>query len=153
MRMIRSGLTAYLVLAMLAGPALCCCTTPRFCASRSEVKGTQRHQADAPAHPCCSHRNQHAGKSPGENSNQPNAPNCPCHRQRADLATLSALTSELERQVEAPLLPSGPMESAAIISMVAPISSLIKIGPTHGSIAFPFLTAQEILRTLCAFLC
>lgn len=113
--MLRLVITHQLVLSLLVGPMLCCCTTARLASDASAARAAGPADASRPKH-CCggghkpSDRDRHA---PGERS--PGDPvKCPCKDYPAVVAVtestagLADLSSLLAASDATPGLPASP---------------------------------------------
>lgn len=76
--MFRLGLVTYLVIAMLAGPALCCCTTARLLASLGPSATKTAQDCSNHTSGCCRHSDPaQKDKAPAEKDHS-DGPQCPC---------------------------------------------------------------------------
>ncbi len=140
--MFRLGLIIYLVIATVAGPSLCCCSTTRLFAS-----GGSPATHDAPPEPaptsCCPHCTPpHQEKAPVE-QDYPHRPQCPCkqHNSQQVLSTSeidgsSALSFRLAASdwVVLPLFTAPPLTTLQ--------AAVTAVG---DRLLLPFLSTQDLL--------
>ncbi len=131
--MIRTGLFLYLMLALAAGPGLCCCLPERFVA-----KNTQKNS-------CC--QNNDFGKKDAP-AKTPSAP-CPCQEDR--LAANIVLSMEqvdvlriAENQVSS-MFDIPPMQHLQVDRNI--------VDNSPGNLAFAHLSARGILRAIHLLRC
>src|SRR4051812_22236748 len=101
----RKALALYLVLVMLAGPWLCCCTTSRL--STLLTPEPTQPDSNAPTSCSCCHEDGSAqpekDELPGPPAQDP--PSCPCHHQHT---VMPALLPAEARTAEALCLIASP---------------------------------------------
>lgn len=151
--MLRIGLTLYLMLAMLAGSALCCCMAEQLRAvfARTSKQGTRA--------PCCNHQEstrpsqQRALQQCPDKKDHSDRSECPCQGHRCQETALAALESSPAKQFQSRLSLLGPTELLAALPFALAVSSERECRPPKESMPLPFLTAQDILRTLHMLRC
>jgi hypothetical protein len=155
--MIRWVLCTYLGLVMLAGPALCCCTTRSLTARLMEGSGsTETPQAEG-GRSCChcqvtAPRHQEQRRGPGK-PECPARPSCPCKEQGSHATPLRAGDSGaslpwlIKHSLQGPAFPLPmPAPAAALSPWCGP-------GAAGEATVLPFLTAQDLLHTLHILRC
>ena len=146
-RMIRLGLSLYLMLVMSAGPSFCCCSLTRLARWLLTPPQQKPLSPTADAHSCCRPQ-----RAPDSKREKPARPSCPCREDGSKPAALSALESDVARNVErSPLDPSVPtLDFASLVVFATPPAGSIR-GPCqsaacHFSIAQDMLRAHHVLR-------
>jgi hypothetical protein len=154
--MFRVGLSITLVLSMMPGPWLCCCTAARL----STAAGLGQREARPQASPsprkhgccCCHDDTQPAGGKDARPASQGPLPvrhHCPCRERQSDQAVLppaGAVSAQSHFPHDAPATPAA----GAVTSLPARVARL------HGEGAgrhLPFLSARDILRALHVLRC
>jgi hypothetical protein len=154
--MVRISLCLYLVLVMLAGPALCCCTSQRLVAEFAAASGGKKPR-QSPAHSCCSRQateNQHH-ESPRDSGkrDQPNRSPCPCKEQGSHSIPLLSGEAEAIQQ----LLAKQSLQALTPVLTVPAISDALfpqgNSGMFGEASALPFLSTEDILHTLHILRC
>jgi hypothetical protein len=150
----RFVLAIYLMLHMAAGPWICCCTLFRVAGAVSawaEPIAEEPAEEPAPKCPCCHTSESDADKSTRKSSDagKPSPsqrPCCPCHQDAAELPArvVPALSASdvlaLEQGFRSAL-------AVAFTAEVAPSAAGAPLDVSLDENLFPFLTAQDILRT------
>ena len=151
--MVRIGISIYLMLATLAGPWLCCCTPTRLLASLAHSGKAGQSQ------PCCRHHpsaagEQHTGpkKSP-RNQKQSGHPACPWQENRSEPVGFFSPDSESAKQLQPRYFPCSLKDGSGVLPTIAMlyVEGTTKLPQEPG--ALPFLTAQDILRSLHIMRC
>lgn len=153
---VRIGLVVYLVLAIAAGPALCCCTTrglfdffsPGYLAS---VAGG----ADQSSYHACCHRHGKNTRRPGEKRNHgpQRHRDCPCQDSRPDVAYLSPAKSVLTENPAQFLIIPGPEGMIGFLPRSSSPAHEALTQRPRECIAFPFHDPKEILFALQTLRC
>ena len=161
--MVRIGLTIYLMLVMLAGPVLCCCTTSRLVSPlfhrEQSVQCHSEPPKSVPHGGCSCHHSHSPAKTDSQETQQPNRSPCderPCpskhHRSlpvvvlpcASEMVGLSQATGLFQQLIQT--LNSVP--TSAVLAFNGVAQAL-----TRESLAFPYLTSQDILRALQILRC
>jgi hypothetical protein len=155
--MIHKGLSLYLALVLLAGPWYCCCTVLRWHSHPAPQAHAQSAAPTPESNDCChcAHHDTPAETTPtpAKPTHQPERPHCPCSERQGQQAALSpadALSAKLTQ-----LHPIAWESSQPAHSLTVPVVVSL-VGTTRTPrecLAFPFATAQDILRTLQTFRC
>lgn len=145
--MVRIGLCLYLALSGLAGPWVCCCTAERLAA----VFATQ----SSPLH-CCGHRqsttrSQKHGTLRQRTGDEvpPGRHSCPCEQSSSHQVLLVSLNSEVGKQDQFQHSLQALLGFLLYVPPTAERETLITAQGVH----LPFLSAQDILRTLHKLRC
>lgn len=153
--MVRIGLSVYLMLATLAGPSLCCCTSTRLVASLLHAR-----EAGQPKPSCCQHHrpggagDQHTDrkKSPQDHE-QPEHPTCPCQENRFEPVALLSPDPASAKQVQSRSLCSSLTD---VIGML-PVTALLSVESTppipRERLALSFVTTHDLLHALHMLRC
>jgi hypothetical protein len=161
--MVRIGVSIYLMLIAFAGPWFCCCTPAHvsdlLTALRPRQEQAPEEPPPAPSPQCrCGQHKPAApsGKQPQKHEPKPaereDGRPCPCQEQRSQSAQVVAL----DRGPELPS-PRSPLQVHALDS--APFLAPGQLLPPDaaetlpGASALPFLTAQDLLRSLHRLRC
>ncbi len=142
--MVRIGLTANLILVVLAGPWLCCCSAANLASALEE-----RPQ------PACSHQGCCHAQQSGKTSPQPEKPNpqkpCPCQERQLPSVPVKTLDSEVVKHLHAV---QQDIVEFSVLASQPEVSDRVEAGQrSDESTAFPFLTSRDILSRLQALLC
>jgi hypothetical protein len=157
--MVRIGLTMYLVLATVAGPAFCCCVPVRIADLLAlGLSGPGQSAAATPQRTCCHHAPRstpHDGNNPSRDHEKPgcpDSPNCPCKQPGSGVALLGQDSDPLD-QTRVRNLTEGPV---AVVATTPP-TCLLGLRPDlpgyREGTALPFLTGQDYLTALHILLC
>jgi hypothetical protein len=153
--MVRIGLSVYLMLATLAGPSLCCCTTTRLVASLTHAR-----EAGQPKPSCFQHHHQDGAgdyhtsrkKSP-QNQERPGQPACPCQETRFEPVALLSPDAESAKQVPSRFLCC----SLSDVFGTLPVTALLSVASTppipRERLALPFVTSHDLLHALHLLRC
>ncbi len=126
--MLRLAVVHQLVLSLVVGPMLCCCTTARLGYDTGRSAPGHRHTSQSERKPCCGHdQPQPAGDKHDNGGRQPGEPaKCPCKGVAAvDAAApessgsathLLELLASFAASLDAPNLSAGPVVAAAALS-------------------------------------
>lgn len=150
--MVRIGLSLYLMLAAVAGPWLCCCTSERLAALFASPTKQSSHDGCCGNHQTAKHSQKHrTSEQRSGDQEQPNRPPCPC--QEDGSRQVVALNPELGKQVQSRYSVQGQAEPLfALPTLLCLSSDGDRKVPSKGEI-LPFLTAQDILCTLHILRC
>jgi hypothetical protein len=151
--MLRAGVVAYLVFAMSAAPAICCCTMDSVVAFYIHrlSAGSSAHQHQPSHGGCCSRHGEHPApvpQAPGEPARQNH--NCPCEANRHSILYLSQTKSVPSGVAERLTLPDTTGVPQLLLQSVSPV---LAAGSPRQSIAHPFGGPREILRALHILRC
>jgi hypothetical protein len=143
-RMIRVGMSLYLMLVLSAGPSFCCCSFTRL--ARWLLTPLRTEQASPSANgPACCCPPRAPDKSP-EKPDHLDRPTCLCREDGSGPSALSALQSDITRAVERnhldPSVPPVDFVSSAVVA--TPPAGIIQI--PGADVASHFLTARDMLR-------
>jgi hypothetical protein len=154
--MIRIGLCLYLVLVMLAGPALCCCCTTHHLTTRLLDRAGGQQPTDRPQS-CCHHRNtplQHQEPDQGcGKQERPTPPRCPCKERGSQPTPVLAVDAEVAQQLLLKQLLQVLNAFVPLLPSVALLSPMRGPGASDQANALPFLTAQDLLHSLHRLRC
>ena len=147
-KMVRMSLTAYLMLATLAGPALCCCTTPQLV---NRLSHHRKQSESAARHPHCSHCHRHDGDK--QQPKSPRQEGCPCKEQgrHSQAVAILAADSESANQLELTFPHGLPLSVDA--SSKAMLAILTRAQTCDSGLPSAFLTPEEMLRALHIMRC
>jgi hypothetical protein len=145
--MMRIGLSIHLMFVMLAGPALCCCTTRHLMIDATSGKqGCQTSGSGS----CCQHKRpigHQTDAGPGSNNKQPPTQSpCPCKHHGSQFLTLLTAEAELMHQLQAKQFAQWlPLNLALLQDSLLP---LLQTPSVKGNQAFalPFLTSHDLLH-------
>jgi hypothetical protein len=148
--MARIAVATYLMLVMLAGPCVSCCTTTRLTALLPGPPGGLRPGSVQAGHGCChGHTGRRGGIAAGTLGmpRRPDRPECPC--QEGPTWTAVALSREgaseqLQRRQSVEQVPDAHTLLPADHCLVAGTGSL---APRQRD-AHPFLSAEDLLHAL-----
>lgn len=146
----RAGLTIYLVLATVAGPWFCCCTTFRLLDWL--IPAPAEEEGPVPACSCCCESSPAIDAPSHDDSQQPSQPplECPCQQQRSETVAMAAPAPERAPVGELPL---DPIDCPAFLANdLRPLSISSAPDRREGRIA-PFLSADELLYDLHRLRC
>jgi hypothetical protein len=157
--MLRVGLSISLILSMVPGPWLCCCTAARLVSAAGLGRPSARPGAADPArqHDCCCCCHQTASPVrdkavvPQRDGPAPARPTCPCRQRQFDLVSLPPAQGAAGRL---PLLmhdTQGAPAAPAFSGCVSALSSYQEGREAERNL--PFLTARDILRALHILRC
>jgi len=144
--MFRFVVATILMLTQLAGPLACCCASGRLTAILSPSPSAVRNKAEA-APSCCKH---HA--PPGDDRRAPadqpphERPSCPCAGHWSQAAVVPA-DSEARQQHLDPFSSAQPAATAERLSFLPELRSPVEQVP------LPFVTADDLLRSLHILRC
>ncbi len=156
--MFRVVVATYLMFAGLAGPWLCCCANMRLAGHSSQTAAGCMAEVTPAGHGCCHHHQptgqnrQPAGNKP-EAPQTPDQPGCPC--QESPSVTTAANTPDFEvvKQFRQRLPSHGLTDLlASLAADHSPFAGRIP-GVSCDQAALPFLTSDDILRTLHILRC
>jgi hypothetical protein len=154
--MLRAAVSIYLMLATLAGPWFCCCTTFQLIDWLAPPP-TPDEVAPSPCACCCCDSNQKEDNPTGNPGGQPETPTapseCPCQQQRSELVpVLTAEAASLKRSPTAELFllvyqPAGlfPLDLYPVVTPRGP--------ENPGGRPMPFLTTDALLHDLHQLRC
>jgi hypothetical protein len=154
--MMRIGLSVYLILVTLAGPALCCCSLrglTKFATQPADRAGRQTSAEPPPATPpedggcCCCHHQKPAPtpkppKSDDPPLRQPTDP-CPCRHHASQPALPSSQADSAAPWLFSPVFLA--LLSFAPVALAGSVADGLT-GAAVSSAGRPFLTAQDMLR-------
>lgn len=152
--MLRIGLILYLMLAMLAGPALCCCLAERLTAEFARPAEQESSGSCA----CRKHQSQpqsqyRAPEQRPDKQDRPHRSPCPCQEHRSQETALVSQDSNLAQQLQSRQLLQGPIELLTIPPTALCLSSYGDSDLPRERAVLPFLTAQDLLRALHMLRC
>jgi hypothetical protein len=155
---LRVAVSAYLMFVTAAGPWLCCCTTARL-ATLFRPSAADTHHT-TPAHPCCCRDadgpDRDAAPSRSERPREPqdrDGHKCPCRQNGSrDTAGLPPSADRDGQALARQTLQGAPDFVAPHVCGTSPLCPGNHLAPPDLP-AFPFLTAQEILRAHHNLLC
>ena len=155
--MIRIGLCFYLVLMMLAGPALCCCTTQRLMAEFAGVTDGKK-PAQSPRIQTCCHQKTSVGRQHGleQRSNKQDSPlpsPCPCREQGSQFMLQLSADAESTQQLLTKHFLSGLIKFLAVLPGSTSLSLQSDLEMLDEASALPFLSTKDILHTLHILRC
>ncbi|MBX9680753.1 MAG: hypothetical protein K2X38_18510 [Gemmataceae bacterium] len=114
--MIRVGLTAYLLVATLAGPAWCCCTFARV--ASTAFQAAVKKSSESSSHSCCSTKALQTTHE-SESKSKPGEPKkCPCKETRDVQSALFAATDGAEQYHESPTFDFRDFDGTTFLSSV-----------------------------------
>jgi hypothetical protein len=147
--MFRVAVATYLMLVQFAGPLLCCCSTPRAAPSAAQAPAAQPSPS---GHSCCGSHATKADRQHAPAGPQPcERRDCPCQQGSDRLAVLPAQAAEAVKQLQqrdvAPVL----LAPSALSVDGCPLPGALQA--SEAPRAFPFLTADDILRALHILRC
>ena len=160
MQVLRLGLTVYLMLATVAGPAFCCCLPGHFAALWTAASAKHSESQRTCSCPACCHeqapsepsRQDVALPSRGQ-SNHPNDSQCPCKSAGAQAYAVVSINSVAAKQLQQL---GGSERAADLVGSLGTVAS----GPTIQGIALgcdcliaPFQTPRDMLRALHILRC
>jgi hypothetical protein len=155
--MLRTGLLVYLILSMLPGPWLCCCTLRHRAASPRQAVSAQPSQPISPGpRSCCYHhtaptsRQTEGRAAPVQRPADP-AP-CPCRQRSSQPAVLPAADSSLTQQSLAAHAPTFGAAASDVLLPTAQPPGEAQPGPRFGA-DLPCQTGRDILRALHILRC
>lgn len=151
--MVRIGLSLYLMLAAVAGPWFCCCTTERLvellalptkqsahsrCCTQHQHPTSQQHRGPE----------QHPGK-PG----QPGDPSCPCKEDASQPVVLATTDSDLAKQLQSRYSCQGLTELLPHVLAHFSLSPESDVRASAKGVALPFLSSHDILHAMHILRC
>jgi hypothetical protein len=142
--MFRIGLTLVLVLALAAGPWLCCCTAAQFAAVGVPWN---KNVADNAASGCCCDTAPQSNRHDASHGSP--ARSCPCHKNRPSAAGLLAAPGVVSWQNISSALDESCGLSVVHLVAVPSATNL----PIERELAFPFFTGRDILSSLHILRC
>jgi hypothetical protein len=148
--MLRIGLTAYLILATIISPALCCCTPARFVTTAPQAETDNEPAAPKPHCCCCPETRTSDESAPPQPKRPDHDPNsCPCKQHPTDSLPTSAGTIQIAEDLRTTQIDAFE----ALLSFTLPVAALQKA--TADSVETPpfFLTARARLCALQVFRC
>ena len=133
--MFRLFLTYQLIVAVAAGPLLCCCTTGRLLGSATaqpagSVSSVQAPVSASNTHSCCSHKHHSPTPNPSDHAPDPSkAPGkCPC---KDGTETPQAVPAEFTAVDVSTFLQTVPLDALSPLVIAGGSSCLSQCG--HGS--------------------
>lgn len=160
-QMLRYGLSAYLMLAMLAGPLLCCCMPGHIAAAfSSNTESPDQPKKASHRKTCCSHHSRSKSPQPAAPSHEKGKPghptdsSCPCKKSTCPEIAIPAPEPESAKQLQARHLPRCladlfPCPQALDTSLLTLNSPLGR----DGACLLPFLTAEDLLHAFHILRC
>ena len=145
--MFRVAVATVLMLLQLAGPLACCCVSGHLTATLSRSSDTLgSHKAKATPS-CCGHRAPAEQNQPAPADHRPNErPSCPCCEHSSKVAIVPADT-------EAPQLQLNPLSSALPADTADRLPALPDYRSAAEHVLLPFVTADDLLRSLHILRC
>lgn len=166
--MFRLALVSYLTASMLAGPAVCCCTTADLFGGTKQSShkdhaspSTAHCHGHRAGHSCHGHRShsrhRHTDASQHEIAKHGEVPDAPVHPCSCRETRFDALTTKVNNsEVDSLLRLQFAFLDAPTFFGVSPLvlANLIRAAvPDPGTTTFPHMSAPEILRALQTFRC
>jgi hypothetical protein len=154
--MFRVGVSLYLMLTTLAGPWLCCCTSIRLLSAATPASRAEGGDLPCVVHSCCHNRTDTARHKNSERQPPKKTPSpdksCPCRQGHLNVASLPSQTSQLAQNL---------LDALSSVSLFGAPSAQVAAGPLQGPDLctlstgwdHPFLTTQDLLRTLHILRC
>jgi hypothetical protein len=149
----RIGLSLYLMLAILAGPSLCCCAPTRLLAFFPHNQKTE-----LACHCCCHHATERdpAGPKTKDAGGKPcRAPedHCPCRKGRSQQVLFTPAEDPSDvGGIRSLMMDRLTVAGLFLLSAESPALHLQEQGPRH-CIAFPFHSSRDMLRALQILRC
>ena len=154
--MFRIGLCLYLVLVMLAGPAVCCCTSQRVMARLADEVGANKPQP-TPVRTCCSHRaagiERHRSRRDSKKPVLPNPLPCPCKEQGSQTTPLLSTDSQTIQQLLSKQFFQASPQVLTALPILDALAEQGNSGMLGDASALPFLAVQDILHVLHILRC
>lgn len=150
--MLRIGLSLYLMLSTLAGPALCCCVSERLVQWFTHPLKQDVHK------PGCCPLDHHTPigqqhHAPNHEQDHPDRPSCPCQEDGSRQVALHYSDSELARQLQGRNPFQGSMEILPALPAAALLPLSVEESAPRELLRLPFLSAQDLLRVLHRLRC
>lgn len=129
--MFRFVLTYHLVLSLLVGPLLCCCTTARLGHELNSLAKAPRSEEKAGRKSCCGQPKPPANErhTPGENQKPSDPSKCPC--KKGEATRVDAVPG------------TGPAPAASLALLVADIATF--------DVLLPSIKLQQVFRSAPRF--
>jgi hypothetical protein len=140
---VKAAFTSYLMVALAAGPWVCCCTTLRlaeFCSSFVRTSEQTPTQAERPS--CCHTRATQGHGQEQRHDQGPSRPYCPCSAQRDGMGKIAVL--DVRPAVSLPSF-DGLLTLDIQPARPAVLPTERDLLP-HESPPLPFCTSQDLLR-------
>jgi hypothetical protein len=147
--MVRIGLAIYLMIATLAGPALCCCATqpPATCpTSTVAAPPADQHKS------CCKH--QHPAPKGGASQHKPQKdPGCPCKNNSSRSSAASPFDSNQGLRVALTGVAGDWLDAWMLLPPNVDVRAALALVAFRNTPVFPVPSSTDILRALHILRC
>jgi hypothetical protein len=154
--MLRAAVSIYLMLATLAGPWLCCCTTYQLIDWLAPPPAAEEDAPPACSCCCCEPNPKKTDpiNNPEGTPDTPSTPSeCPCQQQRSELVpVLTVEAASLKRSPSAELF-LVVHQPVGLFSLDYCLSGTARVPEHPGGRLLPFLTTDALLHDLHQLRC